>query len=152
MELVNSHNKKIINNNIPKSSTPTCNCLLKTSCPLNGDCLQSSLLYICKADTPDIIENHSHYIGLTENKFKDRFYKHKNSLKYESKCNATELSNFMWKKHQHTNTELNLVWNVLGKARAYKPEAKRSLLYLTEKYHIVFSYLNLLNSRNKMSS
>ena len=84
--IINSQNKKIINNNVPKPSTPTCNCRLKTSCPLNDDCLQSSLVYICKADAPDIIENHPHYIGLTENTFKDRFYKHKNSkskFKYE---------------------------------------------------------------------
>ena len=67
--IINSHNKKIINNNIPKPSAPTCNCSSKTSCPLNGDCLQSSLVYICKADTPDIIENHPHYTGLTENRF-----------------------------------------------------------------------------------
>ena len=66
--IINSHNNNN-NNNIPKPSTPTCNCRLKTSCPLNGDCLQSSLVYICKADTPDIIENHPHYTGLTENRF-----------------------------------------------------------------------------------
>ena len=44
--IVNSNNKKIINNNIPKPSAPTCNCHSKTSCPLNGDCLHSSLDYI----------------------------------------------------------------------------------------------------------
>ena len=147
--IINPHNKKIINNNIPKPSTATCNCRLKTSCPVNGDCLQSSLVYICKADTPDIIENHPHYIGLTENTFKDRFYKHKNSFKYESKRNATELSNFVWEK-KHANTRTNLVWNVLDKARAYKPETKRCMLYLTEKYQIIFSKLNLLNSRNEL--
>ena len=97
--IINSHNKKIINNSIPKSSTPVRNCCLKTSCPVNGDCLRSSLVYICKADTPDIIENHPHYISLTENTFKDRFYKDKNSFKYESKRNETELSNFVWEKN-----------------------------------------------------
>ena len=61
--IVNSHNKKIISNNIPKPSIPTCDCRSKTSCPLNGDCLQSSLVNICKADTTDIIENHLHDIG-----------------------------------------------------------------------------------------
>ena len=71
--IINSHNKKIINNNILKPSAPTCNCCSKTSCPLNEDCLQSSLVYICKADTPNIIENDPHYIGLTENTFKDPF-------------------------------------------------------------------------------
>ena len=147
--VINSQNKKIINNNILKPSTPTCNCCSKTSCHLNGDYLLSSLVYIYKADTPDIIENHSHYIGLTENTFKDRFYKHKNSFKYESKRNATELSNFVWEK-KHANTETNLVWNVLDKARAYKPEAKRYMLCFTEKYHIIFSKLNLFNSRNEL--
>ena len=111
--------------------------------------MQSSLVYICKADTPNIIENHPHYIGLTENTFKDRFYKHKNSFKYESKRNATELSNFVW-ENKHTNTETNLVWNILDKARVYRPETKRCLLCLTEKYHIIFSKLNLLNSRNEL--
>ena len=45
---------------------------------------------------------------------------------------------------------MNLVWNELGKARAYKPEAKRCLSCLTEKYHVSFSKLDLFNSRNKL--
>ena len=44
--IINSDNKKIINNNIPKPSAPTYNCHSKTSCPLNCDCSQSSLVYI----------------------------------------------------------------------------------------------------------
>ena len=140
--IINSHNKNIINSNIPKQPAPTCNCHSKSSCPLNGDCMQSSLIYICKADTSNIIENHPHYIVLTENTFKDRFYKHKNSFKYESKRNAMEISNFVW-ENKHTNTETNLVWNLLDDAGAYRPETKRCLLYLSEKYHIIFSKLNL---------
>ena len=139
--------EKIINNNIPKPSARTCTCRSKTSSALKGNFLEPSLVYICKADTTNIIENHSHYIGLTENTFKDRFYKHKNSFKYKSKRNATELPNFVW-ENKHANTEKNLVWNILDKAKAYKPEARRCLLCLTEKYHIIFSRLNLLNSRN----
>ena len=84
------------------------------------------------------MKTNPYYIGLTENTFKDRFYKHKNSFKYKSKRNATELPNFVW-ENKHANTEKNLVWNILDKARAYKPEA--------EKYHIIFSRLNFLNSR-----
>ena len=147
--IINSHNKKIINSNISKQPAPKCNCRSKSSCPLNGDCMQSSLVYICKPDTPNITENHLHYIGLTENIFKGRFYKHKNSFTYESKRNATELSNFVW-ENKHTNTETNLVWNILDKARAYRPETKRCLLRLTKKYHIIFSKLILLNPRNEL--
>ena len=56
---------------------------------------------------------------------------------------------FVW-ENKHANTEMNPVWNILDKARAYKPEVKRCLLCLTEKYHIIFSKLNLLNSRNEL--
>ena len=53
-------------------------------------------------------------------------------------------------KKKHANTKMNLVWNVSDKARAYKPETKRFMLCLTEKYHIIFSKLNLLNLRNEL--
>ena len=109
--IINSHNKKITNNNISKPFTPTCNCCLITSCSLNGDCLKSSLGYICKADTPNIIENPPHYIGLTKNTFKDRFYKHKNSFKYESKRNSMELSNFVWGKKHASSKKVYVVFN-----------------------------------------
>ena len=146
--MINSHNKKIINNSIPKPSTPTCNCHSKTSCPLNGYYLSSNLVYISKADTPNIVENHPHYTGWTENTFKDQFYKYKNSFKYKSKHNVRELSNFIW-ENKYANTKTNLVCNIFDKASVYKPEAKRCLLCLTKKY-IIFSKLNLLNSRNKL--
>ena len=42
--IINSLNKKIIINNIPKPAAPTCNCSSKSSCPLNSVCLQSSLV------------------------------------------------------------------------------------------------------------
>ena len=74
--IINSHNKKFINNNIPKPFVPACNYRSKASCPLNGDCFQSSLVFVFKGDKPNIIEDHPHYIGLTtENIFKDRFCK-----------------------------------------------------------------------------
>ena len=37
------------------------------------------------------------YHNLTENTFKDQFYKHHNSLKYESEANSTELSSISGK-------------------------------------------------------
>ena len=41
----------------------------------------------------------------------------------------TLVSNFVW-ENKHSNTETNLVWDILDKGRAYKPEAKRCLLCL----------------------
>ena len=56
----------------------------------------------------------------------------------------------LYGKTDIANTVTNLAWNVLDKVRAYKPEAKRCFLCLTEKYHIAFSKLNFLNSKNEV--
>ena len=119
----NSHDK-ILNENIAKPTSPSCNCRVKTSCPLDGNCLQSILVYICKAATPKITNDYPHYIDLTENTFKDRLYKHENSFRYESKKNATELSNFVW-ENKHANTETSLEWKILDKVKSYEPESRK---------------------------
>ena len=75
--------------------------------PLDGICLQSSLVYICKAATPKITYDYPDYFGLTENVFKDRLYEHKNSFRCKNKKNATELCNFVW-ENKHANTETSL--------------------------------------------
>ena len=100
--IINAHNKKILNETITKTTCESCNFIVKVSCPLDGNYLQSSLIYICKAAATKITNDHPHYIGLTENIFKDRSYKHKSSFRYESKKNATELPNFIW-ENKHTN-------------------------------------------------
>ena len=59
----------------------------KSVLSIDGNCLQSSLVYICKAATPVITNDYPHYISLTENIFKGRLYNHKNSFRHESKKN-----------------------------------------------------------------
>ena len=127
-----------------------CNCMDKTSCSLNGSCQHKSLVYSCKVSTPDIKQNYLHYIGLTEQTFKDRLYKHKNSFKFKSKRNSTGLSNFIWdEKKDKTNEALD--WCILDKVKLYSPTSKERMLCLTEKYHIIFSTKNLLNKRNELA-
>ena len=142
---INTHNMKILNKNIVKATSTPCNCRVKKSCLLDSNCLQSSLVYICKAATPKITNDYPHYIGLTEHNFKDRLY----TFRYESKKNATELSNFVW-ENKHANTETSLEWKILDKAKIYEAGSRNCMLYLTEKYHILFSKLNLLNSSSNL--
>ena len=87
--IINAHKKKIFNENIAKTLWASCNFRVKLSCPLDGSCLQSSIVYICKTATPKITNDYPHYIGLTEKTFKDRLYKHKNTFRHESKKKAT---------------------------------------------------------------
>ena len=139
LSVISGHNKNILNEQEKPSS---CNCRDKPSCPLKGSCQHKNLVYSCK--TPDLKQNHPHYIGLTEDTFKDRLYKHNNSFQYESKRNSTEPSNFIWgKKKEKINVDLD--WSILDKAKPYSPASKKCMLCLTEKYHIIFSTKNLLN-------
>ena len=134
LNIISAHNKKILIENIAKATCTSCNCRVKASSPLDGNCSQSSSVYICKAATPKITNVYHHYIGLTENSFKDRLYKHKNSFRYESKKNATELSNFVW-ENKHANTETSLEWKILDKVKSYEPGSRRCMLCLTEIPH-----------------
>ena len=69
--IINSHNKKTLRKEKIASAKPHCNCRAKESCPLNGDCLKSVAVYGCKITSSDTVEDSPHYIGLTENTFKD---------------------------------------------------------------------------------
>ena len=44
----------------------------------------------------------------------------------------------------------NLDWSILDKAKPYSPASRKCMLYLTEKYHIIFSIKSLLNKRTKL--
>ena len=112
------------------------------SSSLDDNCLQSSLVYICKAATL--------VTPTTSDKtFKDRFYYYKNPLRYESKGNQTELSNFAL-ENKHENTEASLEWKILDKAKSYKTRSGKYMVCLTEKQQILFSKLNLLNPCSKL--
>ena len=92
--MLKSRNSRIL----PEEKTqeqPKCNCRQKDTCPLEGHCLDKELIYQCTLKE-NSISYRVNYNGLTENTFKDRFYKHCNSFKYESKGNSTEISNHFW--------------------------------------------------------
>ena len=94
---------------------------------IKGSCQHKGLVYSCKVLTPDLKQNHPHYIGLTENTFKDRLYKHNNSFKYKSKRNSTELSNFIsGRKKEKINVDLDS--SVLDKAKSYSLASKKCML------------------------
>ena len=67
--IISSHNRATLH---PATISYGCNCRVKDSCPLNGECLTPKL--VCRAD----IENNSYnekkyYLGLSETTFKERY-------------------------------------------------------------------------------
>ena len=71
--IVSTHNKNILND-APKSSKEkrTHNCRNKSTCPLDGTCLEESVIYKCHVKKSENDEG-IHYIGLTGGTFKDRW-------------------------------------------------------------------------------
>ena len=79
--IINSHNKKILENQ-PSNMTAECNCRVKDSCPLQGKCQTENVVYLAQVTNRKNSERKC-YIGLTERTFKDRLYKHRNSLRHQ---------------------------------------------------------------------
>ena len=81
--MIKSNNNRISSEEKTKDQ-PKLNCRQKDTCPLEGNCLDKELIYQCNLKEKNTSDN-----GLTENAFKDRYYKHRNSFKCESKTNST---------------------------------------------------------------
>ena len=147
---IQAHNKMILSNK-KADRAPMCNCRQKDSCPLDGKCLDRNIVY-CGNVTVNDLDEGSNYFGVTENTFKDRSYKHRNSFKYDSKANSTELSKYVWDLQKNGTTDYVIKWSIIDHARPYVNGSKKCNLCITEKYHIITSSLNLLNKRSELVS
>ena len=78
--IISRHNKKLLSNRAESAyTTPPCNCKNKTSCPLKGNCRESSIIYKATLKSGNV---EKHYYGCCEMKFKTRFYNHDQSFKF----------------------------------------------------------------------
>ena len=149
--VIDNHNKKIIKKHATQQdeTIPPCNCRNKATCPLNGECRTSNIIYKATVTTENKTET---YVGLTENEFKTRYRNHTSSFNNENKKNATELSKYIWNL-KNNNIEFNLKWSILMRAKAYNNLNKRCNLCLNEKYIIICHPENAtLNKRNELVS
>ena len=83
-QTIDNHNKRILNssrpfndtaNNTNRKDTKTCSCQQKKTCPLNGNCLQSSPIYQATVAREDNTTTET-YITLTEKDFKTTYKNH----------------------------------------------------------------------------
>ena len=129
----------------------TCNCRQKNTCPLNGNCLQSSLIYqatVTRKDNSTTVT----YIGLTENDFKTRCRNHSASFRQTKLWNSTELSKHIWTLKENNINHYNS-WRILSSRSPYNSANKRCNLCLKEKLLIIRRpELSSLNKRNELVS
>ena len=157
-QIIDNHNKRILNPPIHTdetannaTSSKTCNCRQKNTCPLNGNCLQSSVIYqaIVKRKDNNTFET---YIGLTENDFKTRYRNHTASFCHAKHRNSTELSKHIWSL-KDKGIDHFITWRIISSSSTYNSSSKRCNLCLKEKFFIICRPdLSSLNKRNELVS
>ena len=129
----------------------TCNCRQKNTCPLDGNCLQSSVIYQATVTHRNSNKTEA-YIGLTENEFKTRYRNHTASFRHAKHKNSTELSKHIWNLKDN-NIDHFISWRILSSNSPYSSSSKRCNLCLKEKFLIICRpELSTLNKRNELVS
>ena len=93
----------------------TCNCQQKNTCPLAGNCLQSSVIYQATVIRKDNKTSQT-YVGLTENSFKTKYRNHTSSFRHANNKNSTELSKHIWTLKDENIEHSTISWKILAKA------------------------------------
>ena len=130
---------------------PGCNCSGKLGpCPLQGGCLVDKVVY--RAEVKQENGTVNTYTGMTGNRFKDRYYKHNDTIQDEYHNSHTALSNHIWDlKRENRKFELN--WKILDRANIFDPSTRKCRLCLKEKYYIIFQPPGAtLNQRSELYS
>ena len=159
-QVIDNHNKRILHsshssytkdNKDGTRTNKTCNCRQKNNCPLNGNCLQSSVVYQATVTRNDNNTSET-YIGLTETDFKTRHRNHTASFRHAKHKNSTELSKHIWTL-KNDNIDHSISWRVLSSSSPYNGSSKRCNLCLKEKFRIIYRPdLSSLNKRNELVS
>ena len=153
--IIKSHNNQVLRNDNPSAQTRSadrrCNCRNRHQCPMNGDCLATSIVYkatVHASGNPACKE----YFGLTEGTFKQRYNNHLTSFRHERHSNATELSKHIWTLKK-AGTDYEIKWSVCRRAPAYSSKSKSCQLCLAEKLCIIAAdKRTLLNKRPELIS
>ena len=77
--IISAQNRNILN---PIVQSYGCNCRVKSSCPLNGECLTPKIIYRAEVSN-DKNNEKKFYFGLADTPFKERYRNHTNDFKHE---------------------------------------------------------------------
>ena len=157
-QIIDNHNKRILNSSkhtIDSTdntvNNKSCNCRQTNTCPRNGNCLQSSIIYQATVKRNDNNATET-YIGLTENDFKTRFRNHTSSFRHAKHRNSTEPSKYIWSLKDN-NIDHSVSWRIISSCSSYNSSSKRCNLCLKEKLLIICRPdLSSLNKRNELVS
>ena len=145
--IISAKNSKLLQP--PKEDKKMCNCKQSQNCPVNGKCLDSSVIY--RATINEDNGKVNTYTGLTCNDFKTRWGAHKHSFN-NIDANQTTLSSYLHElKRKKVNFDLK--WDIMDHAKPFNPVTGICALCTREKFYIAFKPAwATLNKRSEMYS
>ena len=149
--IIANHNSKIMKERSnAEETTEKCNCQKGIeTCPLQGKCLTSSVVYKATVKTSD--GEIKTYTGCTDNTFKKRYYGHVADAKDPKHRNNTELAGYIWDKKDIGVNIDSIKWEVLKKCHKYQPGSRKCNVCLCEKLCIMKdSNPTSLNKRSEL--
>lgn len=159
-QIIDNHNKHVLNSpqhiddiagSTNTKDNKTCNCQQKNTCPLNGNCLQTTVIYQATVTRKDNNTSET-YIGLTENDFKTKHRNHTASFRHVKHRNSTKLSKHIWTLTE-SNVDHIISCRIFLFRSPYNSASKRCNLCLKEKLLIICPpELSSLNKRNELVS
>eukprot|EP00794_Sanderia_malayensis_P001431 gene1431-biopygen1181 len=128
--IISKHNKKVVNTNNNTPSDRTCNCQKKEQCPLDNNCLTTSIIYNAHITTNGDMMG-KYYIGLTEGTFKKRYTQHKQSFRNCKYAKSTELSKYIWDL-KDKNKDYDMQWDNRHLSTSLQQHLKKALRTLKQ--------------------
>ena len=113
----------------------SCNCRLKSECPLSGKYQVTDIIHKCTVLSPD--NPNKFYLGTAEGDFRKQFYNHRKSFNSEVSTNDTTFSKYIRELKETSNSSPTLVWSIAKKVPPYSNISKKCLLCLHEKLEMI---------------
>ena len=157
---IDKHNRTILTPPKPVNKN-TCNCRKSrmADCPLQGKCLQESLVYQADVIPTNTDQNNNNpiigtktYYGNTGRTFKKRYYEHLETLNNKNSKKQTTLSKYCWQL-KAKNIAHKIKWSIKSKAFPYQGGARYCDLCLEEKFIILMAPKDkTINARSEIMS
>ena len=111
--------------------------------------MTESVIYRATVTAPDTPARH--YTGLAGNTFKERWYKHNDSMKApKPKSGHTGLSDYVWELREQGKEE-SISWEIVQKCVPYQCGSRRCDVCISEKLHILLADPSTsLNKRSEL--
>ena len=122
--IIQSHNKRILRGKRTETDNgKNCNCKTKNECPLNNNCVVSSVVYLAEVEHERNDEEKEektkvYYIGSTEGSFKERLYNHRTDMKFKKNRFTTCLAKHIWELKDQ-NKSYKTSWKIIEKCKQY---------------------------------